>query len=212
MRPISELERPGACTTCGVHAEFRNTAGQCGECHNKGVFERRAARKAQLAAEPRCEVPGCGRRASQLVAHTTLMCQAHYERAKDRILNRAAVGMMFGTIVPSKEGLIKAAQENPMARGRDTGADLPAVHDNPGPVFGMPVPTSGFMSKIQRGDRVTIVDRFGKEHSGKAVMPSSYGGWVLNMGGPHGTPAIASDENVTRVKKGRVKTWLKERL
>jgi len=52
---------------------------------------------------------------------------------------------------------------------------------------------------IRPGDRVTIVDRFGKEHTGRAVMKGP-AGWVLNMGGPHGTPDIASPENITKVK------------
>ncbi len=59
-------------------------------------------------------------------------------------------------------------------------------------------------SLITPGARVTIVDRFGKEHSGKAVMRGPYG-WVLNMGGPHGTPGIASDENVTRVSQPKAR-------
>ncbi len=58
----------------------------------------------------------------------------------------------------------------------------------------------GLEDSITAGDRVTIVDRFGKEHTGRAVMRGP-AGWVLNMGGAHGTPAIASDENITRVKK-----------
>jgi hypothetical protein len=55
---------------------------------------------------------------------------------------------------------------------------------------------------IRPGDRVTIVNRHGQESSGRAVMrgPS---GWVLNMGGKHGTPAIASPENITDVKHGK---------
>jgi hypothetical protein len=53
---------------------------------------------------------------------------------------------------------------------------------------------------IGPGDRVTIVDRFGKEQTGRAVMKGPHG-WVLNMGGKHGTPGIASDDNVTKVKK-----------
>ncbi len=51
-------------------------------------------------------------------------------------------------------------------------------------------------------DRVTIVDRFGVERTGTAVMRGP-AGWVLNMGGRHGTPAIASDENITKVKKAK---------
>lgn len=54
---------------------------------------------------------------------------------------------------------------------------------------------------IRAGDRVTIVNRFGQERTGRAVMRSSCGGWVLNMGGPHGTPGIADDNNIVRVQK-----------
>jgi hypothetical protein len=54
---------------------------------------------------------------------------------------------------------------------------------------------------IQAGSRVTIVDRFGKQRTGRAVMRGP-AGWVLNMGGKHGTPAIASAENVVAVKRG----------
>ena len=56
---------------------------------------------------------------------------------------------------------------------------------------------------IRVGDRVTIVDRFGVNRTGRAVMPSSHGGWVLNMGGRYGTPGIADETNVVRVTKGR---------
>lgn len=52
---------------------------------------------------------------------------------------------------------------------------------------------------IRHGSRVTIVDRFGKQRTGRAVMRGP-AGWVLNMGGPHGTPGIAHPDNVTRVK------------
>jgi hypothetical protein len=33
------------------------------------------------------------------------------------------------------------------------------------------------------------------------VMYSSNGGWVLNMGGKHGTPGIATEENTVRIRK-----------
>ncbi len=44
---------------------------------------------------------------------------------------------------------------------------------------------------ILRGDRVTITNRFGQERGGHAVMRIPHG-WVLDMGGAHGTPAIAT--------------------
>lgn len=55
------------------------------------------------------------------------------------------------------------------------------------------------MDTIRAGCRVTIVDRFGKSRTGRAVMKGPHG-WVLNMGGRHGTPGIASDVNVTNVR------------
>lgn len=55
---------------------------------------------------------------------------------------------------------------------------------------------------IRAGDRVTIVDRHGQQRTGRAVMKGPHG-WVLNMGGKHGTPGIASDANVTSVRKGK---------
>lgn len=52
--------------------------------------------------------------------------------------------------------------------------------------------------QIRNGSRVTIVNEFGQEHTGRAIMHGP-GGWVLNMGGPHGTPGIATPENVVKV-------------
>lgn len=61
------------------------------------------------------------------------------------------------------------------------------------------------LAEIQHGDRVTIVNRFGQEHTGRAVMrgPS---GWVLNMGGKHGTPGIATESNIVKVRKAKAGT------
>lgn len=56
--------------------------------------------------------------------------------------------------------------------------------------------------KIKRGSSVTIVDRFGVEHTGRAVMLGPHG-WVLNMGGRHGTPAVATPANVVRSRNPR---------
>jgi hypothetical protein len=57
---------------------------------------------------------------------------------------------------------------------------------------------------ISHGDRVTIVNRFGQKRTGRAVMRGPHG-WVLNMGGPHGTPAIADPRNVIKVVKTKAK-------
>lgn len=67
------------------------------------------------------------------------------------------------------------------------------------------------LSAIRPGDRVTIwvpagMGREGqewKESTGKAVMKGPHG-WVLNMGGAHGTPGVATPENIIRVKQASV--------
>lgn len=81
----------------------------------------------------------------------------------------------------------------------------------------------GVMSQIRAGDRVTIlipsgskrdadgrtIPDFtgGKQQSGRAVMLGP-AGWVLNMGGRHGTPAIANEENIVKVNKSKSSsTW-----
>ncbi len=52
--------------------------------------------------------------------------------------------------------------------------------------------------KIKHGSRVTIFNRFGQKKTGKAVILGP-AGWVLNMGGKYGTPAIATSENIVKV-------------
>ena len=53
--------------------------------------------------------------------------------------------------------------------------------------------------EIKPGSKVTIMTPQGQEASGKVVMRGP-AGWVLNMGGAHGRPGIATPENVVRVK------------
>jgi hypothetical protein len=59
------------------------------------------------------------------------------------------------------------------------------------------------IDSVRAGDQVTIVNRFGQQHTGRAVMPCIAGGWVLNMGGRYGTPGIANGDNTVKVGKGR---------
>jgi hypothetical protein len=58
------------------------------------------------------------------------------------------------------------------------------------------------LASIRVGDRVTIETPQGQTRSGRAVMrgPS---GWVLNMGGPHGTPGVATHRNIVKVTRRR---------
>jgi hypothetical protein len=66
-----------------------------------------------------------------------------------------------------------------------------------------------FQKSIKHGDLVTILVPAGlgrngqewKPATGRAVMHSSNGGWVLNMGGKHGTPGIATQENTVQINK-----------
>lgn len=59
------------------------------------------------------------------------------------------------------------------------------------------------LQSVKVGDRVTIVNRFGQQHHGRAVMPSAHGGWVLNMGGKHGTPGIVDETNIVDVRHAK---------
>ncbi len=63
--------------------------------------------------------------------------------------------------------------------------------------------TNSEFDKIGRGSRVTIRTPQGQQISGKAVMRGP-AGWVLNMGGAHGTPGIATEKNTVKVSgKGK---------
>src|SRR3990172_13059978 len=91
---------PGACTSCGVHAQHRNSAGQCTECHNRGYYERKAARKAQLAALPRCEF--CNRRGSFIAVGSVLLCGQHLREAQHKA---SAFGIFGLTMDLNSEGV-----------------------------------------------------------------------------------------------------------
>ena len=62
---------------------------------------------------------------------------------------------------------------------------------------------AGDLSDIRAGDRITIRTPQGQERTGRVVMRSSAGGWVLNMGGAHGTPGLADERNIVKVRRGR---------
>jgi hypothetical protein len=54
-------------------------------------------------------------------------------------------------------------------------------------------------STIRPGCGVTIVTPQYQHRTGTAVMRGPYG-WVLNLGGKHGTPGIATESNVIMVR------------
>ncbi len=90
---------------------FRSNGSEqlvCCDCWNAGVDARKAARKAQLAEMPRCEVPGCKSRGTLTVARLTLMCGRHFHKAESEMVRRSG-GMFFGAVYPSKQCLIEMA-------------------------------------------------------------------------------------------------------
>jgi hypothetical protein len=60
--------------------------------------------------------------------------------------------------------------------------------------------------QIGHGDHVTIKSPQGQHQKGKVVMKSSHGGWVLNMGGAHGTPGLVDSKNYVSHKKAKKKS------
>ena len=56
------------------------------------------------------------------------------------------------------------------------------------------------LDHIRVGDKVTILTPHHQERSGRAVMRGPHG-WVLNMGGRYGTPGIATNYNIVKVKR-----------
>ena len=62
--------------------------------------------------------------------------------------------------------------------------------------------TMSLIDTVQSGDKVTIINQHGIKLIGRAVMKArGINGWILNVGGKYGTPSIASDENIIKVRK-----------
>jgi hypothetical protein len=70
---------------------------------------------------------------------------------------------------------------------------------------------SSLTDYIRPGDRVVIqvpagMGRHGQEWKsvqGRAVMRNRQTGtWAVNLGGPHGRPGVASDENIVQIRRG----------
>lgn len=54
------------------------------------------------------------------------------------------------------------------------------------------------LHSVAPGDLVTISTPQGQTRSGRAVMRGPHG-WVLNAGGKHGTPIVATERNILKV-------------
>lgn len=61
---------------------------------------------------------------------------------------------------------------------------------------------TALMRNVRAGDRVTIETPHGQRRTGRAVMVGP-AGWVLDMGGPHGTRAIADAFNIVRITRAK---------
>lgn len=86
---------------------------RCTDCLNRAIYAARAARRAQLAAEPRCQVPGCRRRGSYKVGGGgLLMCGAHLKRAQAGAA-RAAGGLFWVAWDADNAALLAWAQGGP---------------------------------------------------------------------------------------------------
>ncbi len=60
------------------------------------------------------------------------------------------------------------------------------------------------LSFIKAGDKVTIETQHRKQRTGHAVMYNQkHNCWALNLGGTHGTPGVACQENLVRVMRGK---------
>ena len=84
----------------------------CTDCINEINRRIREERRRQLAAMPRCAVPGCNRRATVWHPnreHGTGLCGHHWRRAEQEICRRTAGIPIFGTIILSRDELIRAA-------------------------------------------------------------------------------------------------------
>lgn len=58
------------------------------------------------------------------------------------------------------------------------------------------------MDNIKVGDTVELRTPQGQLRRGRAVMRGPHG-WVLNMGGPYGTPGVVTNANFVRIVRRR---------
>jgi hypothetical protein len=93
----------------------------------------------------------------------------------------------------------KRAEDAAVAILTESSPNFLSVSSRPVMPTGTTAAEVGLYDTVRPGDKVTIVNRFGQISTGKAVMRGP-AGWVLNMGGRHGTPAIASPDNITAVR------------
>lgn len=106
---------------CGHDKPYRdNHNTRCAACHNADYYAQKAARKVQLAAEPRCEVEGCKARGAWRCGAepAALLCGRHLKAARAKNAPSGAMaylGMFGGHGGITGAGLVKSLARNPEA-------------------------------------------------------------------------------------------------
>ena len=67
-----------------IWAAYFDGRSWCGPCLASEHAKRKVARKAQLDAMPRCEVPGCKARGAYRLADQRLLCGKHKRKAEGK--------------------------------------------------------------------------------------------------------------------------------
>lgn len=105
----AQPERDYTCSDCGkvgpkwmvqpqhpYYAGGREGEARCPDCLNAINRRMREARKAQLAGMPRCEVPGCRRRANWQVGSLEPLGMCGHHKRKAQTAHQRAAGSLGG--------------------------------------------------------------------------------------------------------------------
>ena len=97
-----------------MHIHWRRADGSwgrgCWDCHRAQEAADKLARKAELDAMPRCQVPGCKRRGTHTLQQgIILMCGRHTKQVQAQH-RRNVGGFLFACLTYTREQLIRLAQ------------------------------------------------------------------------------------------------------
>jgi hypothetical protein len=191
---------------CEVSRQARENPGELlifGNPHGRRVS--RAAGGIRPGHQPGCPCFACRRTRGEKVNSSSAAKRATRERA-GRI--RAARLNPKATLTPEEDRAWTKAFQFHVDEGksdaqadrlawRDVKAEFPRLKK-----FSGAKANPDLFDAIGPRDRVTFLNRFNQRQTGRVVMRSKFGGWVLNMGGPHGTPAVIDRSTaIVKVKK-----------
>jgi hypothetical protein len=172
-KPLGESEDEHSCPSCGSSEHLSFHPYDFGHDRETGYSD--------SGERFKCHGPNCGAEgdaedtAPKPKMHETEDEHIEYEPTKD--YKKSAKGDSYG-----------GGDDDSVAENAET---FQAANDN---LVGM---TEADYSSISNGDHVTIKTPQGQHQRGKAVMKGP-GGWVLNLGGKHGTPGIANEKNYVK--------------